>query len=264
MSTEMNAENRNNRMTLPTRCCSFCRNPGHNILTCNNTRLIEFEQLCVTQKVNLGILEFKNWLLNYAITNSYIIKAYAVRYCGCTMHDSVVECVRCIIDKINTLNVNNDLRERNQSEPLIILNNFHNIRRPSLIEESLQDAIEEYRQHSNTRMRELLAVGSILFMSIMSAGRNELINERKFHIQTDIVECKHVNECECGICYDTKAKSEFVKLNCGHEFCKECIKQTLKNLKTENPHCAFCRAEINNMEITSQHIRDEFNDLLLN
>jgi hypothetical protein len=85
---------------------------------------------------------------------------------------------------------------------------------------------------------------------------------RKFNIQTNIVECAYTNECECGICYDSKTQPEFVKLNCGHEFCKDCIKQSLQNVRTENPQCAFCRSEINNMELTSEEIRNEFNDLI--
>jgi len=63
---------------------------------------------------------------------------------------------------------------------------------------------------------------------------------------------------ECLINYNRNVIDESVK----NEFCKDCIKHSLKNVRTERPQCAFCRAEINNMELSSQAIRDEFNDLL--
>jgi hypothetical protein len=69
-------------------------------------------------------------------------------------------------------------------------------------------------------------------------------------------------QCECSVCYEGKEKQTFVKLNCGHEFCKDCIKQYLQNVRTENPQCALCRSEIKNIELTTQEIRNEFNDLI--
>jgi hypothetical protein len=93
---------------------------------------------------------------------------------------------------------------------------------------------------------------------------NEQIgHNRKFNIKTNIVKCSQAEQCECSICYDAKEKETFVKLNCGHEFCKDCVKQTLKNVGTENPKCALCRAEIKDMELSSQTICDEFKDLII-
>jgi hypothetical protein len=270
MSSELNTENRNARIVLPIRrCCSFCRNNGHNILTCNDVRLVEFEQLCVARQSSLGIDEFRIWLLDYSLELPSIARAYAVRFCGCTIRSYMHICVSHIIERINRLNVNTPL----------ILNEDNETESNQTLRQSEENLLEQIRQRMD--VLERLSTGNVIqvelnnnvllrdIINIVESVRDfinnfheEDMNNRKFDIQTNIVECVNKNECECSICYDSKMKPEFVKLNCGHEFCKDCIKQSLKNVRTENPQCAFCRAEIKNMELTNEDIRNEFNDLI--
>jgi hypothetical protein len=268
MSAEFNAENRNAGILPTRRCCSFCRNTGHNISTCNNTRLLDFEQLCLTRKASLGIAEFRNWLLNYSIENPNIVKAYAVRYCGCSIRSYMHVCVSHILERINRLNETSLLnsnrehsaefnqRLRRSEENLLGLaelrNRLGSPTRENLTNINLQD---------NISRGDLIAAVEF-FRNFINSVYEEAIQNRKFNIQTNLVECSQTNHCECDICYESKLKPEFVKLNCGHEFCKDCIKQSLKNVRTENPQCAFCRSEIVNMELTSQEICNEFNDLI--
>ena len=53
---------------------------------------------------------------------------------------------------------------------------------------------------------------------------------RKFNIATHVREenAEQV-EIECNICYELNNNKNFIKLNCNHEFCKECIKNILKS-----------------------------------
>jgi hypothetical protein len=274
MSVEFNAENRNARMVLPTRrCCSFCRNPGHNISTCNDTRLIHFRQLCISRESSLGNARFINWLLNYSIENPNIVRAYAVRYCNCPIRTYMHTCINVIAAEMRELNLNDSLRERvqpaegeepEQSHPQTEMpqHNDDEMLGRLITGGRLLHAVAQSGSFGRLTLIEIIV--SMMFLDMIHRIRDEFTHNRKFNIQTNIVECAHTNECECNICYDNKIKQEFVKLNCGHEFCKDCIKQTFKNVRTENPQCAFCRAEINNMELSSQIIRDEFNDVLLN
>jgi hypothetical protein len=256
MSAELNAENRNAGIIPTRRCCSFCRNTGHNISTCNDRRLFDFEQLCVNREASLGIAGFRNWLLYYSTDNPNIVRAYAVRYCGCTIRNYMHICVNSIIAKISELNANGGLRERGQ---------------PAEGQEPEQARPQRELYENNVFTGRLLhyfglephdIIASTMFLNMMFRIRDELTHNRKFNIQTSIVECTHTNECECGICYEGKIQPEFVKLNCGHEFCKDCIKEYLHNVRTENPQCAFCRSEIKNMELSTQDIRNEFDDLI--
>ena len=96
--------------------------------------------------------------------------------------------------------------------------------------------------------------------SIISQYTLEL-SDRKFNITMNILECKEMkNEsCECDICYESHKKSKFVKLDCGHEFCKNCIKKTLKNETKTYITCAFCRSEIKTLELRNSSVKKELN-----
>lgn len=69
------------------------------------------------------------------------------------------------------------------------------------------------------------------------------------------------DKCECNICYESREKKNYVKLNCGHEFCKECIVNTLKS---SNYCCALCRTDMKSFELYDKSIKSEFNDLIIN
>lgn len=78
--------------------------------------------------------------------------------------------------------------------------------------------------------------------------------KRNLNIQKKIVESNDKNYCECKICYDSIIKSDFIELNCGHSFCKDCVKKSLQNIITEKPCCALCRAELIAIQASSEKI----------
>jgi hypothetical protein len=158
-------------------------------------------------------------------------------------------CVNSIIAKITELNANSGLRERDQTQPQTEFPENDNAFAGRLV--------------STLGLRPNDIIVSMMFLDMILRMREDLTHNRKFNIQTNIVECEHTNECECNICYEGKEKKSFVKLNCGHEFCKDCIKEYLHNVRTEKPQCAFCRSEIKNMELATQDIRSEFNGLII-
>jgi hypothetical protein len=78
---------------------------------------------------------------------------------------------------------------------------------------------------------------------------------RKFAINAQLVISNDLEEeeCECQICYDSKGKNRFVKLNCNHEFCAPCIIQIMNNTSQyREPCCAFCREQMTNFTIASE------------
>ena len=271
----LNAENRNAGFAIPVRRrCSFCRGAGHNISTCNDDRLVNFENLCIDRSTTLSQIGFREWLDDYSTRNPTLVKAYAVRYCGCAIRQYMFSCINYIIVRIREINPNAE--ERGNREPQESITpqpqSFINMQYQSENNQShwyeqrlgllsatqAETLLNENRRHEPRDIETALAL-----INLLLSQHSNYESNRKFNIQTNIVECEHTNECECSICYDCKDKNNFIKLNCGHEFCKDCIKQTLKNVRTEKPHCAFCRAEIKNMELTSQDILNEFNDVIL-
>jgi hypothetical protein len=250
MSEEINAENRNARIAIPaTRCCSFCGIAGHNISRCNDPQLFEFEELCVYTQTYLGFTRFRNWLIDYSRNNPNIVTTYAVRFCGCTLRDFMITCVNQV-----------ELRIRNlieqPAEPELPQNN-DNQRLYNLIERTI------IRSQPRVNLNTQFIYEAIIFIEMIIRMREQIGHNGRFNIKTTIVKCSQTEQCDCNICYDAKEKEKFVKLNCGHEFCKDCIKKTLQNAGEENPKCALCRAEIKNMELSSETICDEFNELIV-
>ena len=63
------------------------------------------------------------------------------------------------------------------------------------------------------------------------------------HLKIVVLKFEEVceNNDECPICYDGLMIDSFVKLNCSHKYCKECIKKCMSSCKYD---CPMCRAPI--------------------
>jgi hypothetical protein len=88
---------------------------------------------------------------------------------------------------------------------------------------------------------------------------------RKFNIATRVREENDEQiKIECNICYELCNNTNFIKLNCNHEFCKECLKNILKSCKRNfnEPCCAYCREKINAITYKNETIHEEFTDLI--
>jgi hypothetical protein len=240
-------------MSQRIRRCSFCRIQGHNVSSCNDNRLIEFEQLCIARYANSeSINYFESWLLDFYIGFPCLVKSYAVRYCGTTIRNYGMIHTAAISIRIQSLPI------RRRPPPSISLTN-----------ELFQLYNNDFGEQHPLTYQEIVSHFLNLLETIQSTRRRE----RKFNIQTIITEntcCAETGteaeveeQCECSICYETLDKPTFIKLNCGHEFCKNCIKQLLQNEQRQIPCCAFCRTTICTFEMKSQEIRNEFNDLLM-
>jgi hypothetical protein len=88
---------------------------------------------------------------------------------------------------------------------------------------------------------------------------------QSFNIAGKVVlldENKSEEICDCAICYEEELQMKnFVTLNCEHKFCKDCLKNTFKNVERV-PKCALCRAEITNIIVHNDNIKDEFKELM--
>ena len=100
--------------------------------------------------------------------------------------------------------------------------------------------------------------GALAHALIETQGQTHFIDstERNFDISIvlDIETSVDAHEeKECEICYDSKAKNRFVKLNCNHECCASCIIQTMNNTNQyREPCCAFCRTTMTNFTVGSE------------
>jgi len=269
----MNAENRSENVfnqTFPTnrigvlrniaRTCSFCRCQGHIITSCNDQRITNFEETCISQKRIFDEHEnsrnnFEQWMASYYLENPLVSKAFAVRKCGSTLRSNVQRNLRLITeyfyyneisvetpDFVPFLGNNSDLSNVNVSDVILAM---------VMLSQDTQ-FINNYVNNPQPYIEEMLNL----------IVRQRRMNERKLEIETNVIKCETPDEsCECNICYETTCNENFVKLNCSHQFCKECVKKTLHTCDN-NAKCAYCRIEIKTITISSEDIKNEFSEII--
>ena len=116
------------------RRCSFCRCPNHTIISCNHDLLTDFQNNIDLKKNEIirmmgitlyeKITLFESWLLYQCVfENTFLIKAYAVRFLNCTMRDRINICIKKISDfiwlnEMNKINQMNQMNQMNSRETL--------------------------------------------------------------------------------------------------------------------------------------------------
>lgn len=284
MSLEfLNPENRN---AINNRRCSFCRRPGHNITTCNSERLVSFENSCIsyineTESTANIMDEFKSFLSIIEQIDVELIKAFAVAKCNTTTRSPLNICVNNIIQYFRPVI---ETKEQQVQNPNIVVQQIPEINYPSNFLESVEHSpnaegtvhltrllatplrVLQY-QYPDLFENPLSALAMLTLYDIMYSFNinDDLEKDKKFPITIEISKIQEdLNEkCECGICYENVKIKKFIKLNCNHEFCKNCIKNILINEEGNTAHCPFCRSAINNFKLRTEIIKEELAELII-
>lgn len=234
---EINSENRNSIIST--------RNSSNN---CNNT-LIDFDFIC-RNKIENFIRHYSqprqlllNWLFDYSLINNVLLRSFARNYLGISIRNLTI---------------------------LNIINEIHNYycQRYSISDHSIIQTVDLFESIPYTIQEESqieINTGNLIDIFSSIENINNIQNNKKFHITTKIIEnsIDFENENECFICYEKHFFKKIIKLNCDHEFCKDCIKSQIKNTITENVHCALCRIIVDNFEIRDNLVLEEINNLLI-
>jgi hypothetical protein len=217
--------------------CSFCGVAGHNIRTCNDSRITDFELECVNAKTLCSIFVepincFKLWLIDYYLDgiNGTLVKAFAIRKCHCRISTTPDILIQRIISYFY-----DDVFEEEED---------YFIPFPPILDNILTE--------SNSLIEEPQRKFNININTIIYQNENEDESQDQDH-------------CECAICYeDAIPQTNSVTLNCNHEFCKDCFIGCLKNTPSykELPSCALCRADINTITVYSESVKGELDDYL--
>jgi hypothetical protein len=214
--------------------CSFCNGVGHNIRTCTDTRIADFEEECRLSKTLCDFTEdprdsFKDWLIEYyLIVDREVVKAFAISKCNCRMYST--------IDTI-IANITNYIYGDQEEIDTGLIQEFYNLLQTHGGEESNEE-------------------------------EENLEAPDKFNIATTIEEIDEqqgLENCECAICYeDAIPKKHSVTLNCQHKFCKDCFKGCLKSTPVyrDLPRCALCREDITAITVHDESVKSEFDDYL--
>ena len=275
----MSSGNRNYSLTRPQRCCSFCRRPGHAVTRCDSDRIIEFEIICEREVRSMdNIDELKEWLIRNYINNSHLLRAFAVTKLRSNSRVTVLESIDLISQYIfetykshfvETAPEAAALPDDIEEDLMLVLSELRNIEH--IQPQPLQEAEPVYNeQFISSRRREYMRYMADVLVFTMLNNMLPTDGEEPLAIGTrpaimssiddKIVENTSVVANECSICWDQKASGKFVKLNCNHEFCNECIIKTLAANKHRAPCCALCRADINNITSRSVDVQNEISN----
>ena len=252
-STMMNQRplrNRRVNRNLTVRCCSFCRQPGHNINLCNDQRLQDFENLCRNKKREYEthdnpVDSFQEWVYQYWAGNEQIIKAYAVSRCGGLMRHRIFD----LIENIMIHFYGDEYILGDLPPPLVSDSDSEDETLENII--NTREFLSDYRTF-------------MMMMRILTQPDLHTASERKFAIQSNLDKIESQEICDCNICFEEFNVTNFVKLNCNHAFCKECIKSTLKSCNILSvPVCALCRAPIKKFTFKNNDVQSEFTEMII-
>jgi hypothetical protein len=257
--------------------CSFCNSPSHNITYCNHQLIrIYYDNI---KQTYLSIVAFNNsvmynenlfkMVLN---TRFYLrdLRAVSVKYLRVYASTSKSSLISILWQYFNS-------------------QNWQQEHTPENIEEETEEEDEEDGEEDEPEDASILSyIGNTYFnyMATMFPNPQPLqppvnvgygfphdlnfdfasetvhnqINSqvKKFRIHLHLVEefgeefgedFGEVFE-DCSICYDNTNCMNLVKLNCNHEFCGCCIKNTLNHHdKLCQPSCALCRQPISRFTV---------------
>jgi hypothetical protein len=202
------------------------------------------------------------------------VKSFAIRYCRAPSRgnvdvyiDNIINHFRPIMEYRRILLLGGpeeSLNEENNSYPTLP------IEEASRTEEPLPPYVRGFINNSPniSQSNQFASIAySLLFMEmIMSIHESAASNQnRKFDIKMNV--CEGTKEelskkCECNICYEENENVKFINFDCGHKFCKECVKKSLQNEKRQNYCCAYCRKEIKEFKIHETSLLNEFNNFV--
>ena len=275
----LNAENRGNVNVLPPsirrhHCCSFCRQPGHNLTTCNSDILREFEATCANQVLQTNTQDdFKNWLIQNYMSEVLLIKTFTIKKFRITARESVDRCMDLITEYIFAIykNTNEVAEPENhiENDLLTLIQAFSSERQE--IREPIPE-IDIVRTMERMLMREMMfGMMTRMLTNLNNYNNINNVNNRnlnqKFNILSSIEhnDNEDINKiCECSICYDEKELQNFVKLGCNHEFCKDCLITTMKTsqINGNNLTCALCRTEVKSVKSRTNEAHNEMSELI--
>lgn len=222
--------------------------------------------------------EFKEWLTQNYINNSHLLRAFAVTKLRSNSRVTVLESIdlisQYIFETYKNLPVETVPAEEEAALPddieedlMLVLSELRNIEHIQPLQEAEPIYNEQFvssRRREYMRYMADVLVFTMLNNMLPTNGEEPLTLGTRPAIMSSIddkfVEDVAPLSSECSICWDKKDSDKFVKLNCNHEFCNECIVKTLATNKHRAPCCALCRADINNITSRNVDVQNEISN----
>jgi len=262
--------------------CIFCKNTGHNIQSCNSS------------KIQSIVLHYENHISE--LNTSYSISQYLGRISVIHLrllarHKDIRANIQkaFIIDQLAPHYYANNIRKRvNELNELFseIVTPVFNINFMSEID--IRDTILEYfhsleQNIERTTYRLTLFYNTLHYANVELHGRYNpfidiIYNSRQQALEImrrpelpDIVTRQWTitpflritqnksNTNECPICFSSCNKKDIVYTNCNHSFCNNCFHLFLRNCPLDViPSCPLCRKSITHIETITPSVYNEY------
>lgn len=200
------------------RRCGFCRQTGHTVLRCDN----------------IDIVNGKRYINEIITTNAYRSR---------TIVETLIN--EWLLDK-------SDLLLKAILASLRIMRYKYNYTRVQLegsihtyIDDRIYDLrLEQYRIIRNNNILASSTITVLIPYRLVTTLR-ELYNAVYIKIITAKPKLQ-VEHKECPVCLDSLQYDNIQKTNCNHEFCKDCLTNTIKSFvnRRNNAKCPLCRSNI--------------------
>jgi hypothetical protein len=167
----------------------------------------------------------------------------------------------------NQTQINNINNQYNQNMDLIqFMNDMNEIYNPR-DEQDVYNELNELNEQINGMQ---LAIGREMFYALNNLAHNRYLNpvpQNKKHNISLLLEnnnnhTNHTDNTDCSICLENKSNSTFVKFDCQHEFCKDCVVQCLQNNTKNVLCCALCRGNTRSFKTKSKSTYEELKILV--
>jgi len=167
----------------------------------------------------------------------------------------------------NQTQINNINNQYNQNMDLTqFMNDMNEIYNPR-DEQDVYNELNELNEQINGMQ---LAIGREMFYALNNLAYNRYLNpvpqNKKRNIslllENNNNHTNHTDNTDCSICLENKSNSTFVKFDCQHEFCKDCVVQCLQNNTKNVLCCALCRGNTRSFKTKSQSTYEELKILV--
>ena len=200
------------------RRCGFCRQTGHTVLHCDN----------------IDIVNGKRYMNEIITRHTYTSRTIVETLINEWLLDKCDLLLKAILASLRIM------RYRYNYTRFQLEGSIHNY---------INDRIYELRleQYRIIRNHNTLATNTItvLIPYRLVTTLRELYNAVNIKIIT--VKSKiQVENKECPVCLENLQYNNIQKTNCNHEFCKECLTNTIKSYvnRRNNAKCPLCRSNI--------------------
>jgi len=249
--------------------CSFCRSSNHNITNCNDP-LIEtyyehIRQLYINIMSTPNLMRHNENIFTSVLNMHFYLKdlrAIGVKYLNVYSRTTKSDLILLILYYFHSLNYYHSQQTTQENTNTNLENDdnsaqdvFQNDPEDASILHFINMTTNPHYQIHNIVPHNLApdfeAEHNNSYLSTqIKKYRIRLIVEENiegFHADNEDEDFKDFKDLEdCAICYESMSDMNIVKLNCNHNFCGCCIKNTLHHNDKPyiNPSCALCRNQI--------------------